>query len=130
MDPALVSASFVGLAGLVGVLIGFVFVYKGFNRKHILLFSAIGTALAFIGLGIRGVIQSDPNGKYLLGKVENILEGSLDLMPSPSPSVEIQIMGGKVCLRCKGKTLLGIVNKLFVFKSLPLHLNQTFLHII
>jgi len=61
VDPALVSASFVGLAGLVGVLIGFVFVYKGFNRKHILLFSAIGTALAFIGLGIRGVIQSDPN---------------------------------------------------------------------
>ena len=64
VDPALVSASFVGLAGLVGVLIGFVFVYKGFNRKHILLFSAIGTALAFIGLGIRGVIQSDPSGKY------------------------------------------------------------------
>ena len=27
-------------------------------------------------------------------------------------------MGGKVCFRCKGKTLLGIVNKLFVFKSL------------
>ena len=27
-------------------------------------------------------------------------------------------MGGKVCLRCKGKTLLGVVNKLFVFKSL------------
>ena len=43
-------------------------------------------------------------------------------------------MGGKVCLRCKGKTLLDIVNKLFVFKSLltmpinvlPLHLKQTF----
>jgi hypothetical protein len=27
--------------------------------------------------------------------------------------VKIQIMGGKVCLRCKGKTLVGIVNKLF-----------------
>jgi hypothetical protein len=26
--------------------------------------------------------------------------------------VKIQIMGGKVCLRCKGKTLLGVVNKL------------------
>ena len=23
-------------------------------------------------------------------------------------------MGGKVCLRCKGKTLLGVVNKKFV----------------
>ena len=53
-----------------------------------------------------------------LRKVENILKGSLDLIPSPSPSVKIQIMGGKVCSRFKGKTLLGIVNKLFVFKSL------------
>ena len=68
-------------------------------------------------------------------KVENILKGSLDLISSPSPSVRIQIMGGKVCLRFKGKTLLSVVNKLFVFKSLltrpsnvlPLHLKQTFL---
>jgi hypothetical protein len=67
-------------------------------------------------------------------KVENILKGSLDLIPSPSPSVKIQIMGGKVCLRCKGKTLLDIVNKLFVFKSLlkspsnvlPYYLKATF----
>ena len=28
------------------------------------------------------------------GKVEKILKGSLDLIPSPSPSVKIQIMGG------------------------------------
>ena len=35
---------------------------------------------------------------------------------APSPSVKIQIMGGKVCFRCKGKTLLGIVNKLFISK--------------
>ena len=40
------------------------------------------------------------------------------MIPSPSPSVKIQIMGRKVYLRCKGKTLLGDVNKLFVFKSL------------
>ena len=67
-----------------------------------------------------------------LSKVEKILKGSLDSISSPSPSVKIQIMGGKVCLRCKGKTLLGIVNKLFVFKSLlktssnvlPLHLSR------
>ena len=45
-------------------------------------------------------------------KEEKILKGSLDSIPSPSPSVKIQIMGGKVCLRCKGKTLLGVVNKL------------------
>ena len=37
-------------------------------------------------------------------KVEIFLKGSLDLIPSPSPSVKIQIMSGKVCLRCKGKT--------------------------
>ena len=48
-------------------------------------------------------------------KVENILKGSLDLIPSPS--VKIDIMGGKVCLRCKGKTLLGDVNKLLKTKS-------------
>jgi len=43
-------------------------------------------------------------------KVENILEGSLDLILSPS--VKIQIMGGNVWLRCNGKTILGIVSKL------------------
>ena len=51
-------------------------------------------------------------------KVEKILKGSLNLIPSPIPSVKIQIMGGKVCLRCKGKTLLGVVNKLLITKSL------------
>ena len=35
-------------------------------------------------------------------KIEKILKGSLNSIPSPSPSVKIQIMGGKVCLRCKG----------------------------
>ena len=59
-------------------------------------------------------------GKDTIDKVtvEKILKGSLDLIPSPSPSVKIQIMGGKVCLRCKGKTLLGVVNKLLKTKSL------------
>ena len=51
-------------------------------------------------------------------KVENILKGSLVSIPSPLPSVKIQIMGGKVCLRCKGKTIRGIVNKLLKTKSL------------
>ena len=44
-------------------------------------------------------------------KVENILKGILDLIPSPSPSMKIQIMSGKFCLRSKGKTLMGVVNK-------------------
>ena len=30
-------------------------------------------------------------------KVENVLKGNLDLIPSPSFSVKIQSMGGKVC---------------------------------
>ena len=51
-------------------------------------------------------------------KVVKILKGRLDSIPSPSPLVKIQIMGGKVCLRCKDKTLLGIVNKLLKKKSL------------
>ena len=45
-------------------------------------------------------------------KVEKILKGSLGSISSPLTSVKIQIMGGKVCLMCKGKTLLDIVNKL------------------
>ena len=48
-------------------------------------------------------------------KVETILKVSLDSIQSPS--VKIQIMGGKVCLRCKGKTLLGVVNKLLKNKK-------------
>ena len=31
-------------------------------------------------------------------KVENIFKGSLDSIPSPSPSVQLQIMGGKAYL--------------------------------
>ena len=49
---------------------------------------------------------------HILCKVEKILKGNLDLISSTSLSVKIQIMVGKVCLRCKGKILLGIVNKL------------------
>jgi len=49
-------------------------------------------------------------------KVEKIFKGSLDLVPSPS--VKIQITGGKVFLRSKGKTLLGVVNKLLYKKTL------------
>ena len=67
-------------------------------------------------------------------KVEKILEDSLDSIPSFSPSVKIQIIGGKFYLMQYGKTLLVDVNKLFVFKRLltlpsnvlPLHLKQTF----
>ena len=64
-----------------------------------------------------------------LGKVENILKGSLDSISSPS--MKIQIIVGKVCLSLEGKTLLDIANNFFAFKSLlttssnvlPLHLS-------
>ena len=54
-----------------------------------------------IFLGCRTLIQ-----------VEKILKGSLDSILSPSPSMKTQIMGRKICWRCKGETLLGVVNKL------------------
>jgi len=46
----------------------------------------------------------------VLFKVENILKGSLDLIPSPSTSVKIQITAGK--------TFLGVINKLLKTKHL------------
>ena len=64
-------------------------------------------------LGTDGIFLKSLFSIYCCYKVEKILKDSLDVIPSPSPSVKIQIMGGKVCLRCKGKTLLGIVNKLW-----------------
>ena len=51
-------------------------------------------------------------------KLKFFLKGSLDSIPSPSFSVKIQIMSGEVSLRCKGKTLLGLVNKLLKTTSL------------
>ena len=49
-------------------------------------------------------ILNDRAKKQISYKVEKILKGSLNSIQSPSPSVKIQIKGGKVCLRCKGKT--------------------------
>ena len=61
--------------------------------------------------GVRGnktnFVQKSPEISLILNKivlVEKILKGSLDSIPSPSPSVKIQIKSGKVCLRCKSKT--------------------------
>ena len=63
--------------------------------------------------------QQDPFLSILVSpKVEKILKFSLDLISSPSPSVKIQIIGGKVCLRSKGKTLLDVADKLCKTESL------------
>ena len=40
------------------------------------------------------------------------------MISSPSPSVKIQIMGGKVCLRCKDKILLGVVKVIYSEKAI------------
>ena len=64
----------------------------------------------------RGYKEFDRGSEYV--KLEKILKGSLGSIPSPLPSVTVEIIGRKVCLRCKGRTLLDVVNKLFVFKSL------------
>ena len=62
------------------------------------------------------------NSNYETSKAGKILKGSMISIPSPSPSVKIQIMGGKVCLRCKGKTLPGVVNKPLKTNVLPYYL--------
>ena len=59
-------------------------------------------------------------------EVENILKGNLNLIPSHLSSLKIQIMGGKVCLRCKGKTLLVVVNNQLKTKSLLTSSRQCF----
>ena len=86
-------------------------------KMEILITLMISFKLTSIG---EVTVDKDPNTELMMlskFKVENILKGSLDSTPSPSPSVKIQIMGGKVCLRCKGKILLGIVNKLLKTKK-------------
>ena len=62
--------------------------------------------------------------KMKVCRVENILKDSLDSIPSPS--VKIQIVGGKVCLKCKGKLLLGVVNELLKKKIFSLLLQVNF----
>ena len=56
----------------------------------------------------------------MITEVEKNLKGSLDLMPSPSSSVKLQIMSVKVAQGVigKGKILLGIVNNFLNTKSL------------
>ena len=47
-----------------------------------------------------------------INKGKKILKDSLDSIQSPLPSVKMQTIGGKVCLRGKSKKLLGDINKL------------------
>jgi len=57
------------------------------------------------------------NGK---NKVKQISEDGLHFIPSLSSSEKTQIMGGKDCLRCKGKTLrVFVVPPERLLNSLP-----------
>ena len=60
-----------------------------------------------------GTVGACPTHLFFADKIEKILKGS----QSRSPLSKIQIMSGKVCLRCKGKTLRGVVNKLLKAKN-------------
>ena len=74
---------------------------------------SIKTKISFSVVGNKNPIKTmhmQSISHWTPAKVEKILKGSLNSIPSPS--VKIQIMGGKVCLRWKGKTLLGLVDKL------------------
>ena len=54
-----------------------------------------GTYLTEFKVRITKIISRISVFGIFLIKVEKILKGSLDLIPSPSPSVKIQIMSGK-----------------------------------
>ena len=69
-------------------------------------------------LNILGIVALCGDCKVIIHKVEKVLKGSLDLISLPSPSVKIQTMDGKICLRCKSKIMLGIIIKLLMAKSL------------
>ena len=73
---------------------------------------------SFVSFDAKSAVQQMVQYIYLDSKVEKILKSSLDSIPSPSTSVKIQIMGRKEFLWCKGKALLGVVNKCLKTKSL------------
>jgi hypothetical protein len=94
--------------------------FQGFMKLSLKFFKSASFALVEMA-----IFRSEKRAQFILQlcyKVENILKGSLDSIPSPSPLVEIQIMGRKVCLSCKGKHCLLTTPS----NVLPLHLKQTF----
>ena len=57
-DPKpLWAAVGVAVAGIVGVLIGVLFVHRGFNRKILLMTSALGISVTFSALGIFNLLM-------------------------------------------------------------------------
>ena len=64
LDPALLSACLVAIAGLIGVILGVILVQISFDRRKILLGSAFGTVVTFAALGIYNMTTIiDPKGE-------------------------------------------------------------------
>ena len=68
-----------------------------------------------------GILQRIPVGILLTKtagfKVKKILKDSMDSISSPSPSLKIQIMGGKVCLSCEKQNIAGCCQQTFEYKT-------------
>ena len=97
---------------------------KEYSKKNhsskLFLFYLLSNFLRCLSKIIRFLIPSSTSMIVIIikHKVEKILKGTLDSIPSSLSLVKSQIMGGKVWLRCKGKALQGIVNRLLKRKSL------------
>ena len=63
--------------------------------------------------------------RKIMIKVEKILKGSLDSIPSPSHSIKIQIMGGKVCLR---QNIAGHCQQTFCFQKFAVSTSSKLFH--
>jgi len=67
LEPALLSACLVAIAGLIGVILGVILVQMSFDRRKILLGSAFGTVVTFAALGIYNMtIIIDPKDIQLI----------------------------------------------------------------
>ena len=77
---------------------------KKWNSSDLAQLMPAGTMVSFYSRYVPNRIEQTPKKLFHFFKVEKILKGSPDSIPSPSPLVKFQIMGGKICLRWTGKT--------------------------
>ena len=79
-DPkALWAAVGVAVAGIVGVLIGVLFVHRGYNRKVLLMTSSVGIAVIFSALGLFNILM--PPGQLknyclIINEAPSVADGS------------------------------------------------------
>ena len=112
LDPGLINATFIGVAGLLGVIFGVILIHWDFERKYILLFSALGTSLAFLALGLYEVLQPDTYWVQTVFLVIHIMVFNLGYGCLAYPMIA-ELLPAK--LRSKGLSLLMIISGLFGF---------------